>query len=359
MRRDLSTLDRDIGQDWSRIIQEAFKHGIDGAIMQGGLLPGREVQGIHEVSDTQNYLLESRLMTRDGRVFYYAKAGAACWTGLGCKFYGKLKWGGQTAAIAKEDSKTVMIRNNAVPFTEDELYGGYLLLHHDNGNMQNRRILANDANPSATARTITVATKGPAGVGSFGVAGNDITSQFTKGTKITVYGSAANDGIYTVKADATFDTPTTTITVEEAVVDDTAGGEVTGVVTLTLEEGLSGEFPEANWTEILPNSYADLQGGLTSANTKASVAGVPGAKAATGDYFWVQTWGPCWITPGGPVSAVGVGANERTVVFVGDNSINAKSDITSEGTGYQVAGFIIQNDADGSGPPLIMLHIRP
>lgn len=55
MRRNLSTLDRDIGQDWSRIIQEAFLHGIDCDIIQNGLLPGRNVQGIHEVSDVQNY----------------------------------------------------------------------------------------------------------------------------------------------------------------------------------------------------------------------------------------------------------------------------------------------------------------
>ncbi|GAH66015.1 unnamed protein product, partial [marine sediment metagenome] len=111
MRRDLSTLDRDIGQPWSRIIQEAFKHGIDGTIMQGGLLPGREVQGIHEVSETQNYLLESRLMTRDGRVFYYAKAGYACSAGIGCKFYGAMKFAGNTVAKVEIDKKTVMIKN--------------------------------------------------------------------------------------------------------------------------------------------------------------------------------------------------------------------------------------------------------
>lgn len=356
MRRDLSTLDRDIGQPWSRIIQEAFKHGIDGAITQGGLLPGRVVQGIHEVSKTQNYLLETRLITRDGRVFYYAKAGAACSAGMGCKFYGALKFDGNIAVAVKTGGKTVMIRNDGITFTKDELYGGYLLVHHAT-NMQNRRILANDANPAATAQAITVATIGAAGAGSFGVSGNVIT-QFTKGTKITVYGSTKNDGIYTVKADATYGDTTTTITVEEAVVDDTVDGNITGVVTLTLEEALSGDFAVANFVEILPNSYADLRGALL-ANEKVSHAGIPGTEAETDEYFWVQTWGPCWITPGGgSPNGVGVGVNERTVVFVGDGTVNAVTDITLE-TGYQIAGFIIQNDGAGAGPPLVMLQIRP
>ena len=76
MRRDLSVLDRDIGQDWSRIIQDAFKHGIDCDIIQGGLLAGGSVQDIHAVSATQNYVLGSKLITPDGRVFYYAKCNA-------------------------------------------------------------------------------------------------------------------------------------------------------------------------------------------------------------------------------------------------------------------------------------------
>ena len=60
MRRDLSAIDRNIGQMWSRIIQEAFEHGIDCDIIHGGLLPGRPVQGLYKVSDIQNYLIGTR-----------------------------------------------------------------------------------------------------------------------------------------------------------------------------------------------------------------------------------------------------------------------------------------------------------
>ncbi len=356
MRRDLSAIDRDIGQDWSRIIQEAFKHGIDCDIIQNGLLPGRPVQGIHEVSDVQNYQLESRRITKDGRVFYYAKAGAACSAGTGCKFYGVLKFDGYPAAIVGVKDKTVMIRNDGEIFTKDELYGGYLLLHHAT-NTQIRRIIANDASPGATESDIAAANKGVAEAGSFEITAN-VASQFTKGTKITVYGGTINDGFYTVKEDAIFSVDTTTITVEEAVVDATAGGYITGVVTLTLEEGLSQAFAViTGLVEILPNSYADLQG---ASNERVSHAGIPGTEAKKGEYFWVQTWGPCWILPGGG-SPLGVGddANERTVVFVGDGSVNALKDVWSTGSGHQIAGFIIENNTDGTGPPLVMLQIRP
>ena len=361
MKRDLSTLDRDIGQDWSRIIQEAFKHGIDCDIIQNGLLPGRSVQGIHEVSDVQNYQLESPRKTKDGRVFYYAKARAACSAGIGCKFCGKVKFAGNTVVAVKIDDKTVMIKNYdvnfpAVTFEKDELYGGYLLMHHAT-NMQNRRIIANDATVVTTIG-IAAVTTGVAGAGSFEVA-TDVSLKFTKGTKIVVYGSTGNDGVYTVKADATYPDSNTIITVEEAVADATADGDITGVVTLTLEEGLSGDFVTNSFIEILPNSYADLRGALLS-NEKASHAGIPGTKATSGEYFWVQTWGPCWIAPGGGSSGgVGVGVNQRTVAFVGDGTINAVSDLTLQGSGYQVAGFIIENNSDGTGPPLIMLQIRP
>lgn len=356
MRQNLAILDRDIRQPLGRVIQEAFKHGIDCDIIQNGLLPGRPVQGIHEVSLVQNYQLESPRKTKDGRVFYYAKAGAACSAGIGCKFMGALKFDGYPAAAVEVGDKTVMIRNDGVTFTKDELYGGYLLMHHAT-NMQNRRIIANDASPAATASAISAANIGAVGLGSFEITA-DVASQFTKGTKIQVYGSTANDGFYTVKADAVYDS-STTITVEEAVVDDTVDGNITGIVTLTLEEGLSQAFAViTGWVEVLPNSYGDLRGALL-ANEKVSHAGIPGTEVAVNEYFWVQTWGPCWVIPGGgSPNGVGVGVNERTVVFVGDGSVNAVTDILLE-TGFQVAGFIIQNDSSGAGPPLVMLQIRP
>ena len=38
MRQDLSALDRDIQQALGRVLQEAFKHGIDCDILRGGYI---------------------------------------------------------------------------------------------------------------------------------------------------------------------------------------------------------------------------------------------------------------------------------------------------------------------------------
>jgi len=354
MRRDLSTLDRDIGQDWSRIIQEAFADGIDGIIMQGGRLVNRPAQGIRAVSTIQNYLLGSRLMTKDGRVFYYAKAGGACKVGYGCRYHGTIIWDGNTAKATAINDLTVMLKNDGIAITENELYGGYVLIHHAT-NMQCRRIIANNASPSATAGAIAAANKGAAGAGSFEITA-DVHATFLAGDKIVVYGSTLNDGIYTVSADSVYDT-STTILVDEAVVDDTVDGNITGVIVLTLEEPITGVFAIDSWTEVLSNMYADLR---TDGGEKQSFAGVPGTYATNNEYFWVQTWGECWIVPGGAAGGVvGEDSFNRTLVFVGDGSVNNFKDVSNNIVGYQVAGFIIENNTSVTGPPLVMLQIRP
>ena len=73
MKRNLATLDTDIGQDWSRIIQDAFADGITcDLITEGGLETDKTVQAIMSVSATQNYALGTR-RAHDGKVFRYAK----------------------------------------------------------------------------------------------------------------------------------------------------------------------------------------------------------------------------------------------------------------------------------------------
>lgn len=72
-RRDLSALDRDIGQDWSRIIMEYFRDGSTGAVIsEGGLITSRTAQGVLSVSATQNYLLGTKL-EKDRKIYRYAQ----------------------------------------------------------------------------------------------------------------------------------------------------------------------------------------------------------------------------------------------------------------------------------------------
>lgn len=120
-------------------------------------------------------------------------------------------------------------------------------------------------------------------------------------------------------------------------------------VALTTSEGF----------EIMPNPYANLS---VSPNEYSGVMGVPAATAAASRYVWVQTWGPCWVVPGG-TGTPGSTAAERTVYFVGDGSINGDvglADPTTEPERRQVAGYIIQRDSAGAGgPPFVMLQISP
>lgn len=143
MRRDLSAIDRDIGQDWSRIIQEAFKHGIDCDIIYGGLIPGRDEQGLYEVSDTPNYLMGSRRISPGGQVYRYAKATNII---TSCK-YGVKFWAlsseGIEANLAQKQEKGNTSILIAGDFAKDELLGGTLIIHVPDGLEQQRVIAGN------------------------------------------------------------------------------------------------------------------------------------------------------------------------------------------------------------------------
>ena len=89
----------------------------------------------------------------------------------------------------------------------------------------------------------------------------------------------------------------------------------------------------------------------------ASVMGVPVITATTGQMLWIQTWGLCWCVPGGADATPGDSQNHRTVVFVGDHTVNGVDIITLE-NGYQVAGFITDSTEAATGAmPMVMLQI--
>jgi hypothetical protein len=131
-------------------------------------------------------------------------------------------------------------------------------------------------------------------------------------------------------------------------------------VTIELDGPLHVALTTSEGVEIIPNIYSDLQ--TAGGQEYVSVAGVPAVTTTTGKYFWVQTWGPCWIVPGG-AGTPGSTAAERTVYFQGNGTIMGDVglvDPTTEPERRQVAGFIIQKDTAGSGgPPFIMLQVSP
>lgn len=139
MRRDLSTIDRDIGQDWSRIIQEAFAHGILNDMISGGLEPGQTVmQALYSVSTIKNCKIGTRRVGADGRVFRYAYAGYALDSSVGCftsDYQALAQWAEfptSYAAGVMEISVTAENITDGVAFdgkfAKDVLQGGYIVM---------------------------------------------------------------------------------------------------------------------------------------------------------------------------------------------------------------------------------------
>lgn len=74
MKRDPASLPAALMGE--RFLREMFVDGIDGDIISGGLLSTGTAQTPWEESATQNYVLGSKLVMNDGRIFRYCKAGA-------------------------------------------------------------------------------------------------------------------------------------------------------------------------------------------------------------------------------------------------------------------------------------------
>jgi len=376
MRRDLSTLDRDIGQPWSRIIQEAFKHGIDCDIIYGGLLEGKSEQGIHEVNTVQNYIIGSRRVKVDGRVFVYAKAGATLITDLGCKSYDTQHVAFTTIAkAAKALDTTVTIDVAAADgdagiglITKDELVGGYLIIFPKGmNNSINRRIEANNAVLSAGKSDATIVATTDVDIANDKLTvtidiptGAEIkfTTDNTLPTPLVV-----GTTYYAIRVDATHIKVATSLANANAgiAIDLTDVGTgthtVTGVgeMTLTLDKPLPVALvADDDHGECMASPYLDVR---TGGGSTSSIVGVPTMVAKDGEFLWIQTWGPVWIAPQGEVS---VGNNNRQVVFRHDGSIDEYDATDPYTVKAQHAGFVLQNAREGGqGAAFIMLQISP
>ena len=104
--------------------------------------------------------------------------------------------------------------------------------------------------------------------------------------------------------------------------------------------------------EIMMNPYTDLS--IGNAGGYASFLGVPVRVATVGQYFWLQTHGPCWITSD---NLTADDANDRMVYFRGDGAISSRTDVGSDHL-FQPAGFVIDaSSAGASNAPFVMLQL--
>lgn len=82
--------------------------------------------------------------------------------------------------------------------------------------------------------------------------------------------------------------------------------------------------------------------------------GMATAEAVAGEWVWVQTYGPRWITSDGHTCDA---AMDRAIVFVANGSVVSAADVTVE-SGFQLAGFAMDSSSSGSSnAPMVFLTL--
>jgi hypothetical protein len=135
---------------------------------------------------------------------------------------------------------------------------------------------------------------------------------------------------------------------------NTAGG-VSDEITIYLDGPLTEALTTASYAFCMPSPYTDIR--FSAAANDQSYAGIPAVEVDAADtYFWLQTWGLCWLAPQGEV---GTSTKQRDCVFKEDGSIQHKGTTDATWLNGQRAGFIVDNNAAANGSTIFMLMISP
>ncbi|GAG08187.1 unnamed protein product, partial [marine sediment metagenome] len=106
--------------------------------------------------------------------------------------------------------------------------------------------------------------------------------------------------------------------------------------------------------DIFPSRYADIRNGQDLAAGYYPFLGVSLIQTTSTYYFWLQTWGPCFITHKN-ADEIGDNQNWRQVVFNTDGSLEALHETTARTTSQQIAGYTFATTGSGSEWTMLML----
>lgn len=139
------------------------------------------------------------------------------------------------------------------------------------------------------------------------------------------------------------------------ILENTAVAGGGGEMTLTLQDEINATLVvDADHAECMASFFSGVADG---GDANKPIVGVAQAKAASGKWLWVQTWGPVWIPP---QAAVGDAAHDFQVVFRHDGSVDEHDYNDAYVTKQQHAGFVMaQANGGGQGAAFIMLQICP
>jgi hypothetical protein len=139
------------------------------------------------------------------------------------------------------------------------------------------------------------------------------------------------------------------------IIGNTAVASGGGEVTIELDSPTPvAVVVDVSHCEAMASPYLNV---ISGNYPKAAIVGIPTYPATTGKYFWLQTWGPCWVSP---QAEVGEADHDIQVVFRHDGSIDEHDYSDAYVTKEQHAGFVLTHAAAGTqGAPFIMLQITP
>lgn len=254
--------------------------------------------GIHTCDTAQKYPIGTKFVN-GMRTYYYCKANGECDTEWGCYKNKKTN----TAAVAPTQSTAVDVATG--------LAAGVV-----------------------GSRQVTVTIDAEIGTLTTGVLAKD---ELAGGFIVVGNGSAQHPQMFQI-------------------VGHPALTSTGGSLTLTLDDILATAVTAATtYLELMESPFYDVCADGAGGDYVTFI-GIPAAHASDGEFFWVQTWGPCWITSN---SATCDSARDRTIVFVGNGSVESSNDETLE-SGFQIAGVAL--DASGSSAanaPMVLLQIMP
>ena len=127
-----------------------------------------------------------------------------------------------------------------------------------------------------------------------------------------------------------------------------------GTLTVKLDKPLESAVTAATtnielWESPFYCLKADGSGG-----DYVTFLGMPYVNATSGQYFWMKVKGLNWITSNG---ATCDGARDRTIVWVGNGSVESSDDETIE-SGFQIAGVALDTSSNGgSNAPIVNLNM--
>lgn len=131
-------------------------------------------------------------------------------------------------------------------------------------------------------------------------------------------------------------------------------------VKLTLYEALKTKVPASTWTTSWPNVYSNILGTTSGFMSNVVVALMA---ITSGNYFWGQTWGPCFGTVFNNVP--GRASGDRELYFNTDGALKSSKDVDFGTAGNAIpqrAGFLITNTTPGGagyGDQFYMLQLSP